>query len=236
MYIFDVDGTLTPSRGQIDNEFKQWFLRFIDENPVALVTGSDLEKTVEQVGPEIVSKVEYSFNCSGNAIYKNNELIYKNEWRCPDDLWLFLEDELYKSHYTERYGIHFEERIGMLNFSVVGRGAKGDQRDKYYQWDRINGERERISNAINTRWPNIKAVVGGETGIDIFQQGGDKSQILRYIPEDVKIHFYGDRMDPVGNDYPLAKAINEQKRGVCYHVKDWRDTWRTLQAIETIIV
>ena len=27
MFIFDVDGTLTPSRKEIDNVFKWWFLR-----------------------------------------------------------------------------------------------------------------------------------------------------------------------------------------------------------------
>ena len=33
-YVFDVDGTLTPSRGKIDVEFKAWFLDFarIDKN------------------------------------------------------------------------------------------------------------------------------------------------------------------------------------------------------------
>ena len=51
-FIFDVDGTLTPSRGKMDYEFKLWFLNFIKQNPVALVTGSDLQKTVEQLGEE----------------------------------------------------------------------------------------------------------------------------------------------------------------------------------------
>jgi hydroxymethylpyrimidine pyrophosphatase-like HAD family hydrolase len=46
-FIFDVDGTLTPSRGVIDNEFKVWFNNFMDRYPVAFVTGSDLEKTID---------------------------------------------------------------------------------------------------------------------------------------------------------------------------------------------
>ena len=28
-FLFDVDGTLTPSRGRIDPDFEQWFLKFI---------------------------------------------------------------------------------------------------------------------------------------------------------------------------------------------------------------
>ena len=31
-YIFDVDGTLTPSRGLIDKEFLEWFLDFVSKS------------------------------------------------------------------------------------------------------------------------------------------------------------------------------------------------------------
>ena len=44
-FIFDVDGTLTPSRGTIDPEFKEFFMAFAKKNNVYLVTGSDRPKT-----------------------------------------------------------------------------------------------------------------------------------------------------------------------------------------------
>ena len=37
-YIFDVDGTLTPSRGTIDPQFKKEFLAFARTHNVYLVT------------------------------------------------------------------------------------------------------------------------------------------------------------------------------------------------------
>ena len=40
-YIFDVDGTLTPSRQVIDSDFAVFFSNFCAENDVYLVTGSD---------------------------------------------------------------------------------------------------------------------------------------------------------------------------------------------------
>ena len=49
-YIFDIDGTLTPSRGRIDPEFETFFKSFINKNKVSLVTGSDRPKTLEQIG------------------------------------------------------------------------------------------------------------------------------------------------------------------------------------------
>jgi phosphomannomutase len=229
-FIFDVDGTLTPSRGVIDNEFKVWFNNFMDQHPVAFVTGSDFEKTVEQLGEDLVSKARFSFNCSGNAIYQQGNLIHTSDWKCPDDLWLFLENKLYYSRYKCRYGKHFEERIGMLNFSIVGRNAVGQERDEYYQWDKIHLEREYIASEINTKWPNVQAVVGGETGIDIFAKGADKSQILKYLPDEKEIHFFGDRMDKMGNDYPLGKVIIDTNVGGCYNVLNWMDTWEKLKA------
>ena len=45
-FIFDVDGTLTPSRQPMDPQFKEWFLSFMEREKVWLVTGSDYPKTV----------------------------------------------------------------------------------------------------------------------------------------------------------------------------------------------
>ncbi len=49
-FIFDVDGTLTPSRKQIHPGFSAEFLIFCCKFDTYLVTGSDKDKTIEQVG------------------------------------------------------------------------------------------------------------------------------------------------------------------------------------------
>lgn len=229
-YVFDVDGTLTPSRGTMDPAFKDWFTRFVNKYPVSFVTGSDLEKTVEQIGQDLVDAVEYSFNCSGNAVYRRGELIDKLDWVLPEEPWQFLESYLYEhSTYKFRYGKHFEQRIGMLNFSVVGRNAVGSQRTEYYQWDKINQEREYLVGQINQRWPDLQAAAGGETGIDIFPRGCDKAQVLERLQGEVC--FFGDRIDPNGNDWTLAQRIVAENRGRYYNVKDWNDTWTTLKQL-----
>jgi len=196
---------------------------------VSLVTGSDFDKTVEQLGQDVLDAVEYSFNCCGNAVYQKSKIIYQSDWTMPDDAWQYLEDYLYQSKYDKKYGKHFEQRIGMLNFSVVGRNAVGIQRTDYFEWDKINRERQFLTERINQRWPDLQAVIGGETGIDIFQKGCDKSQILKYF--DGPVSFFGDRTDPAGNDYPLAKAIVDKKRGWYYNVLNWTHTWNTLRQL-----
>ena len=64
-FIFDVDGTLTLSRGKIDNDFAVFLSRFLFQKDVYLVTGSDKEKTIEQIGEEIYSLAKRVYNCSG---------------------------------------------------------------------------------------------------------------------------------------------------------------------------
>ena len=228
-YAFDVDGTLTPSRGVIDPEFKEWFTAFVEKNPVYLVTGSDRAKTVEQLGEDIVDKVTYCFNCAGNAVYSKGELVYQSEWKLPADVREFLEQHLKDSPYPHKYGLHLEERIGLLNYSVVGRNAVGEQRTEYYLWDKEHGERQQLVEQLNTRWPEIQAAAGGETGIDIFARGYDKAQVLKYI--DGPIYFFGDRIDPAGNDWSIAQAIIDQRRGRCYNVSNWTDTFNTLKEL-----
>ena len=48
--LFDVDGTLTPSRGQMAPDFKQFFKTLPDFN---LITGSDVDKTIEQLTKQL---------------------------------------------------------------------------------------------------------------------------------------------------------------------------------------
>jgi len=212
IYLFDVDGTLTPSRKPITAEFYHEFLEFCKSFPVALVTGSDYKKTQEQLGDEILDSVLYSFNCSGNAIYRNGKLIYAKDWTMPDDLRARLLDLLKHSTYPGvKTGCHIEERTGSVNFSVVGRNATDIQRKDYYNWDLVNQERHTIAKIIRTEFSEFDAVVGGETGIDIFPIGNDKSQVLSRI--DTEAMFFGDQCVPGGNDYPLAIKIETQRRG-----------------------
>ena len=62
-FIFDVDGTLTPSRKKMEHEFWAPFLIFCRNNDVYLVTGSDHAKTVEQLGLDICYTAKRVYNC-----------------------------------------------------------------------------------------------------------------------------------------------------------------------------
>ena len=113
-YIFDVDGTLSPSRGFIDEEFLKWFLDFVSKEKVYLATGSDAPKTIEQIGEELFNKVEKVYNCSGNSVWKKGINIYNNKWTLPTLPFKFLEQKLSQSEFKLRTGTHFDARPGYL--------------------------------------------------------------------------------------------------------------------------
>lgn len=229
-FIFDVDGTLTPSRGLIDPKFKEFFKTFIAENKVWLVTGSDYTKTVEQVGADICESVVTCYNCSGSDVWFKGKRVNSKSFDAPKELYDLMNGWLQASPFPARMGQHIEERPGMINFSIVGRGATQAERKMYVEYDTANRERESIAYEINSKFENITATVGGETGIDIAPTGADKSQILVDFDKDDRIIFFGDKTEPGGNDYPLIKA---NTRGINYQVKDWRDTWSKLNAFIT---
>lgn len=227
-FIFDVDGTLTESRSNIDGMFQSYFLDFCFANEVYLVTGSDYSKTAEQLGLKICETVRRVYNCSGNDIWESGINTHTNEWHLPDTAETFLIEYLKTSNFKVRTGTHFEHRPGMCNFSIVGRGANKLQRSEYVKWDNSSDERVNIAKDFNSLFPELEAKVGGETGIDIFPKGLDKSQILKDFEDISNIYFFGDRCDINGNDYPIAKVVTNT-----FYVKSWRETFKTLRELQS---
>ncbi len=230
IYIFDVDGTLTPSRNPMDKDFKDFFKKFIKKKRVWLISGSDKDKTIEQVGEDIWTSVERAYQSSGNQLWVKGELKYQYEFKTEDYLKELLEMFLDKSEYPHRYGNHIEERPGALNFSVVGRDCTQEQREHYAKWDDKHQERKDFAWEIKERYPWLDAVVGGEISIDIYEKFKDKGQIVKDIRG--KFEFFGDRLYPGGNDFAIQQEIVIQKRKGCktHPVKTWRDTEELLHS------
>ena len=120
-FIFDVDGTLTPSRQTMDPEFKEFFLDFMTKHKVWLVTGSDYPKTKEQLGADITENVVTCYNCSGNETRHKGKIVSASGWEASDEVKSWLNDELLRSPFMLRTGNHIEHRRGTCNFSIVGR-------------------------------------------------------------------------------------------------------------------
>ena len=237
IYMFDVDGTLTPSRLMMTKEFAKFFDKWSNENKYYLVTGSDLDKTKEQLPIAYIDRAEAIFTCCGNQMWRNNKLIYNNKFELTSKLKNTLEVILMSNQYPHRYGNHIEDRGSMVNFSIVGRNCTQEQREHFFKWDNEKDERKKISAFIKHKFKDLDAVIGGQISIDIYPKGMDKSQIIEHI-EDIeekycpdKYIFIGDRTMEGGNDYPLAKLMTGKSFRDFYQTEGPEQTQKILESL-----
>jgi phosphomannomutase len=231
-YIFDIDGTLTPSRLRIDSEFEKFFLKWMKDKDVYLVTGSDKDKTVEQVGEKIWTKAKRVYQSCGNAVYEGGELIRQSDFKMDTELQRLLYTFKATSDWQHKHGNHIEERIGLVNFSSIGRNCDQSSRKAYYEWDKLQGERELFCKIVEDTFPDLEASIGGEISIDIYPKGQNKSQVL--VDINGPVTFFGDRCQPGGNDYPLVERLGQLNElynlsVTVNEVNDYNDTWRILK-------
>ena len=221
-YLFDIDGTLTPPRGDMNPDFRRFFGGWISNrkasgDSVVFVTGSDRKKTIEQVGLPLCRLVNACYQNCGNQLYIRNSLIKESNWKINAYLRLDIMILLEKSPWYGRAENNIEERVGMVNISTIGRSATKKQRNEYYKYDQMMGERKGIVELLSIRYPKLEFSIGGEISIDIYPRGKDKSQVLKDFKG--KSIFFGDRCDKGGNDHNIAQKCDK------YHnVRDWRDT------------
>ena len=236
IYIFDVDGTLTPSRRPMTEDFAKFFDKWSSKNKFYLVSGSDLDKIKEQIPIAYLDRAEGVFTCGGNKFYIGNKLEYEKTFKPPETLLTYLGELIRFSETPVQSTNHREDRGAMLNFSVVGRDCTLEERQKYFEWDNEVGERREIAEYITRTWPKLDAVIGGQISIDIVPKGKDKSQVLDVIKQERLVQpdkyiFLGDRIEEGGNDYPLAKLMGKTEGCRYYKVEDYKETKQILESL-----
>lgn len=226
-YVFDVDGTLTQSRQKIEDHHKVIFKNFCKKNIVYLLTGSDHQKTKEQLGC-ITNTIKGSYQCGGNEYWINDKLVTtEGPFVLNNELNKFWKNKLNNSKFPLRTGMHEDYRSGLVNLSIVGRGATLGERKLYEKWDKEHNEREEIANDLNLLFPDYKAQVAGKTGIDVFELGKDKGQVYSRLKTIYKqIIFFGDDCQESGNDYPFAVQLKDNDK--LFHVSGPDETFRII--------
>ena len=111
-YVFDVDGTLTPSRLKMDVEFERFFRNWIKNKNVYLLTGSDHDKTIEQVGVNIWKEVTESHQCGGNVVFRQGDMIEVSKWQPSKSLLDTCKNLIDISNYSGKAGNNIKERVG----------------------------------------------------------------------------------------------------------------------------
>jgi phosphomannomutase len=244
IFLFDVDGTLTPAKSKIDKKFQKQFLNWMNNKEIYIVSGGSFVRIIGQLGDKIVNKTDGVFACMGNIFHQKIETVndtgfsewetvYENKFRAPPTLYRDLDKIVAESKFEIKTGDHHEERVGMVNFSIVGRKATPEQRKAYEDYDPEHKERAKIVEDLKEKYSKLDFVIGGAVSIDIFNVGNDKSQIVdRYFKEALEhnqILFVGDRIPFPGNDHAIATALRQHPNGAAYEVTTWKDTAELLK-------
>lgn len=209
--LFDVDGTLSPSRKTAPPEVLEFLAALRSKVTIGFVGGSDLKKQKEQLGDEVLTMFDYSFSENGLVAYKGEELIGKQNFSS------FLGEEklqelinwilAYLSQITlpVKRGTFIEFRAGMLNVSPIGRNCAQDERDAFEVYDQEHKIRSTMVTEMRERFAdlNLTYSIGGQISFDVFPQGWDKTFCLQFLTEFSEIHFVGDKCFEGGNDYEI---------------------------------
>lgn len=206
-----MDGTLTPARLPMTEDFAEKFYEWQKTHISYIATGSDYNKVCEQLPTHIINAFTGVYCSMGNVLMRNGNLVKKNEFVEPEGLIQDLEDFRKNTKYPGSLFNNFiERRVGMINFSVLGRDCPYEARQHYNAWDNIENERLQIQEILLKKYPQLEISVGGSISIDITPQGHGKGQIATQLREkysDQEIVFLGDRTFLGGNDYELAAEL-----------------------------
>jgi hydroxymethylpyrimidine pyrophosphatase-like HAD family hydrolase len=207
LYVFDVDGVLCDRGSIINPQFKLWFLDWLHSKNFSLLTGSGRQKTIDQIGEDIVQMSSISYHCMGNNIWINNREVSINQFTLHKEEYEFLQNYISQHSFPIKTGHHIDLRKGSINFSIVGRNANQEERKIYNEYDRLYNDRLHFIEKFCKEFPRFEAYLGGDTSVDICLVGCNKSQILEYALPFDNFYFFGDRCYKNGIDYPLSQYL-----------------------------
>ena len=195
LFLFDVDGTLTPSRQIATKEMLEHLISLKSKVSIGFVGGSDLAKQREQVDLSIIDSkykdilelFDYSFPENGLSFYRNTELISQesiNSFLGEQTLQKIINESLSflsKVELPVKRGNFIELRDSMLNVSPVGRSCSHEERLAFFSYDQEHSIRNSYCTHMRKMFPNVSFVIGGQISVDVFPRGWDKTYCLRHL-------------------------------------------------------
>ena len=215
-YIFDVNAALCPSNHAINASFQKIFENWMTKHKVCLITNNTYDNILPRIGRKIIDQSAVTFTCGGNVVRMNGKDAIVDTWRPSSDIISYLERVLKNSEFKIRSGPNIEYRTGMISFSVVGKAATEEERNRYKTWDKNNRERKSIVDHVNKTFSNVTAIISGDTSVDFSNKNHDKSQILQYFTKEEVIY--------VTNKQGMYNIKNIWHNVSISEVDDWKKT------------
>jgi phosphomannomutase len=221
--IFDLDGTLTESKADLDKEMASLISKLLQLTYVAVTSGCSFE----QLQNQFLSRLPRGANlcnlllfptCSASGYYYNKgrgrfSLAYSNvlsENAVKRTLLSFerVFAEISYVHPRKTYGPVFENRGSQLTFSALGQKAPLRLKQK---WDPDRKKRRKIRRLLKTKLPDFEITIGGTTSIDVTRKGVNKTLCVRKLKQHLHVErkdmlFVGDALFRGGNDYIMKST------------------------------
>lgn len=250
LIVFDIDGTLTPSKAPADKEMINLLLDLLNKRSVAIIGGGKYSLFREQLTQQMPEKDErlkklYLFPTNSTAFYRYDgdwNKVYSHELSDgeKEKINSAFEEVFSKVNYQpseKTYGTVIEDRGTQISFSPLGQEVVAMLGEKEgvtlkEDWNKkYDFLRQKMREILQELLPEFEVRAGGLTTIDITRKGIDKAYGVRQIAKhlDVKIEdmlFVGDAIFPGGNDYAALET------GIDYvKVKDPNDTKELIRTI-----
>ena len=239
LVVFDLDGTLAPSKSSLDAEMASLLHDLLSVTKVAVISGGawlQFERQVLSHLPqdERLAKLSILPTC-GTQFFQ-----YSGQWKrlYAED---FTADEkekivgsLNKAVGTagfpveKTWGETIEDRGSQITYSALGQQAPLEEKIK---WDPDFAKRKRIKVVLDTLIPEYSVRLGGATSIDVTKPGIDKAYGIKKLQDILGISlkemiYVGDALFVGGNDYPA-----EQAGVISIPVRGPNETKRVIEAI-----
>jgi phosphomannomutase len=249
LIVFDLDGTLAPSKSSADRKMIGLILKLLEVKKMAVIGGGKYSQFKQQLLDQLPRRDVrlhnlFLFPTTSNAFYR-----YHASWKNVYSLTLSsmektsirkaMKEVLKEIDYVppkKIYGVVLEDRTTQMSFSPLGQdvvtvlGKKGIRMKE--EWKKKNDKiRFKIAKLLGERLPKLEVRVGGLTTIDITRKGIDKAYGVRQIEKHLNIPirdmvFIGDALYPGGNDAAARKTGID-----CISVRGPEDTKRIIQRI-----
>jgi HAD superfamily hydrolase (TIGR01484 family) len=239
LIVFDLDGTIAPSKSAIDTEMATLLNKLIAIIKVAIISGGNWQQFENQVLANLPANGAWTnlslLPTSGTQFYTFNE-----DWK-----------QLYAENFTSEekakiiaalnaaikatglvvdktWGQQIEDRGSQITFSALGQQAPLEEKSK---WDPDSTKRKLIKAILDNTIPEFSVNIGGTTSIDITKPGINKAYGIKKLRDILGITindmiFVGDAIYPGGNDYPAKEA-----GALSIEVRDPHETKRVIETI-----
>jgi HAD superfamily hydrolase (TIGR01484 family) len=239
LIVFDLDGTLAPSKSSLDAEMSSLVRDLLEIIKVAVISGGawlQFEKQVLSNLPQNTRLASLSIlpTC-GTQFFQ-----YTGQWKklYAEDFTADEKEKIVSSlnnavlaagfPVEKTWGETIEDRGSQITYSALGQQAPLEEKVK---WDADFGKRKKIKAMLDTLIPEFSVRLGGATSIDVTKPGIDKAYGIRKLRDTLGIPlkemiYVGDALFPGGNDYPA-----EQAGVISIPVRGPNETKRVIEAV-----